>query len=69
MRWINVKSVEELKLLGSFRYLTKVIKEDVGDVITIKGKSWEEVYNNIVELRILLEELNKAIQRDENYNK
>lgn len=69
MRWINVKSVEELKALGNFRYVTKVIKEDVGDMVIIKGKSWEEVYNNIVEFRILLEDINKAIQRDENYNK
>ncbi|MGL4911729.1 MAG: hypothetical protein ACRC3Y_04780 [Romboutsia sp.] len=75
MRWINVNSVKELKELGRFRDVTREIKEDLGDTFKIKGKAWNEVYNNIAEFREIIQNINKEINFEdgnkeeiENYN-
>ena len=61
MRWINVNSVKELKELGRFKDVTREIKEDLGETFKIKGRSWNTVYDNIVEFRETIKNINEEI--------
>lgn len=70
MKWIDVESVEELKTLGSFKEVKEEIKKDVGENVKLTGRSWNEVYNNIVNFRNLVNLINKsrqATQTNEEY--
>lgn len=60
MRWIEVGSVDELKALGSFKDVKEEIKKDVGESVKLTGRSWNDVYNNIVSFRNLINSINQV---------
>lgn len=51
MNWFSVSSVDELKNLGKFRVVSKTIKDEVGDIVKIKSKGWDALYNSVLEFR------------------
>ena len=57
MRWINVKDVNELKSLGKFTEVKHEIKQDVGDNIKITGRSWNDLYANIIKFSNLVKHI------------
>lgn len=65
MRWLYVESIEQLKSLGKFRDLQKEIREDVGKIIKVTGRSWEELYSNILSFRNVIEKANKTNRQKE----
>lgn len=70
MKWIDVESVKDLKTLGSFKEVKEEIKKDVGENVKLTGRSWNDVYNNIVNFRNLVNLINKsrqATQTNEEY--
>lgn len=68
MKWINVNSVEELKALGRFNTIKKEINEDLLNKVNISGRGWDELYSNIVQFKFLIENVNKAMQNENNFN-
>ncbi len=69
MNWLYVESLEELKSLGKFREVCKKIKEDVGENIKVTGRSWADLYKNIVSLREIIEKISKDNKPHEKENK
>ena len=66
MKWLDVNSVEELKKLGSFNAVKKEISQDLLDKVNITGRGWDELYSNIVQFKILIESINKVIEKENN---
>ncbi|MGL5752361.1 MAG: hypothetical protein ACRCXT_17635 [Paraclostridium sp.] len=66
MEWFSVESLEELKALGSLNKLREDIKNDVGDNIKLTGRGWNDVYNNIVNFRDLVNKINQHQQINHN---
>lgn len=70
MRWINANSVEELKTFGKFTEVKNGIKQDLGGVVNITGRSWNNLYEKIVKFRKILEPIvNQQKQRSDNLSK
>lgn len=59
MRWVEVTSVEDLKALGNFREVSKIIKEDLEGIADIKDRSWKGLYDKVIKFRQLLESMIK----------
>lgn len=55
MNWIEVKSLDELKELGDFKELKEIIQRDVGPLVSIKCKGWNELYDKILIYKEILE--------------
>ena len=68
MNWLYVESLEELKSLGKFRDVCKKIKEDVGENIKVTGRSWADLYKNIVSFREIIEKISKDNKHHEKEN-
>lgn len=66
MDWLNVKSVEELKKLGSFKDVCYAVKQECKGMINIKGKSWSDMYKSIEGFKELIEKMN--IKEDKKQN-
>ena len=56
MKWYNVETVEQLKSIGKFREVSKIVKNDCGKIINVKLGSWKNLYNSIIELKQLIHE-------------
>lgn len=57
MNWYNVNSIEELKSLGKFVDVRKQIKEQLGENIKVSGRGWNDLYNNIMQFRNIINNL------------
>lgn len=57
MKWLYVKSLEELKNLGNFRSICKSVKEFRGDVVNINLRSWDKLYEGIAGFQKVLNSL------------
>ncbi|MGL4335259.1 MAG: hypothetical protein ACRCST_00090 [Turicibacter sp.] len=51
MKWVDVKSVEELKTLGKFRDVCTEVKTSAGPNVKISGKGWQQLFDSIVEFK------------------
>lgn len=58
MRWIDVKNLDELKSLGKFMSVKKEISNDVGENIKITGRSWKDLFNNIIKFKEVVQKIN-----------
>ena len=54
MKWYNIETVEQLKELGKFREVSKIVKSDCGQIINVKLGSWKNLYNSIIQLKELI---------------
>ena len=52
---LSVKSVEELKSLGSLKEIRTELQYIIGDDIKIKMNTWENLYNGILSINGLIE--------------
>ena len=71
MKWYNVETVEQLKSIGTFREVSKIVKNDCGKIINVKLGSWKNLYNSIIELKQLIHEFEGEINEgniNNNYN-
>ena len=71
MKWYNVETVEQLKSIGKFREVSKIVKNDCGKIINVKLGSWKNLYNSIIELKQLIHEFEGEINEgniNNNYN-
>ena len=57
MEWFNVESLDELKKLGKFREVGAKVKTDCNGIVNIKLGSWKNLYNSILNLHELLDQL------------
>ena len=64
MRWLNAKSIEELKQYGSIKLLRQDITEFMGEKHTIKGRSYEEIFKRIVEFKEVSTKLVRLTRND-----
>ena len=58
MIWIDVKNLDELKSLGKFMSVKKEISNDVGENIKITGRSWKDLFNNIIKFKEVVQKIN-----------
>lgn len=61
MKWLYVETIEELKKCGSFKEIRQEIKESLGEKVSIKFDSWENLLNAIQELRQFIFKANNII--------
>ncbi len=61
MNWYNVNSLEELKSIGKLTQVRKIIKEQLGENIKVSGRSWQNLYDNIIEFRSVINSLDTSI--------
>lgn len=57
MEWFNVNSIDELKKLGKFREIGSKVKTDCNGIVNIKLGSWKNLYNSILNLHNLMDQL------------
>lgn len=50
MKWINYKNIEELKA-NNFKEVKQELKEVFGDRVEVKARSWEDLWELILNLR------------------
>lgn len=60
-----VESVEDLKRFGSFKNVYQEVKSVVGDLVNVKARGWKGLYEKIVMLQQLNQQLNKACVKEE----
>lgn len=65
MNWIEVKSLDELKELGDFKELKEIIQRDVGPLVSIKCKGWNELYDKILIYKEILEKAKTLLPKPE----
>lgn len=53
MEWLKVKTIEDLKQLGSYRKMRHEIKNSLGERIYFKAKSWEDLWEVVQSIRKL----------------
>ncbi|WP_338595933.1 hypothetical protein QJR28_06965 [Clostridium baratii] len=71
MEWLKISSEEELKELGKFLDVKKMIEDDIKEItfkndiknyININSSSWHELYNKIEFLRRLVCSINREVK-------
>lgn len=48
MNWLNINSMEELQSLGKFREVSKLVKDDVGNMGKINCRGWQTLFDSIL---------------------
>lgn len=51
MKWLQAKTLDDLKACGSFNELRQQIKESLGEKLSLKFGSWEDMFCAVQELR------------------
>lgn len=83
MKWLNVSSIDELKLLGNMKEVRKIIKYDlveffsgqkskeknIVEMIKITSNSWVGLYDKICALKNFMSILDDKYQLDNNTSK
>lgn len=64
MEWVNVSCIDELKALGNFREVSKLVKSEAGEVGKISGRGWQTLYDSIVAFRTTINKFNKNECKD-----
>lgn len=54
MKWYNIETVDQLKNIGKFRDVSRMVKNDCGQIINVKLGSWKNLYNSIIQLKELI---------------
>ena len=58
MEWLQAKTLEDLKACGSFNELRQQIKGSIGEKISLKFGSWEDLFCAIQELKDFIAKVN-----------
>ncbi|PIH55810.1 hypothetical protein [Paenibacillus sp. LK1] len=51
MEWVEVKTIEDLKKLGSFNEVKREMANILGESVLIKGKGWNDLFHTLLSLR------------------
>lgn len=60
MEWLQATTLQELKKYGKFREILRQVKDCFGNQVTVKAKSWNDLFSAIQELNKFL---NKAQEK------
>ncbi len=63
MEWLQAKTLEDLKACGSFNELRQQIKGSLGEKISLKFGSWEDLFCAIQELRDFIAKVDGTISQ------
>lgn len=55
MKWLQAKTLEEIKLCGSFKEVRKSVQDILGTTLVLKGRSWKELLESVNKLQSLVE--------------
>lgn len=56
-KWYEAESVKELKEIGSFKDVKKVIRDDLGDSIKLNYSGWESLLESIIKLTEVIDKI------------
>ncbi|MBE9235558.1 hypothetical protein IQ227_05770 [Anabaena aphanizomenioides LEGE 00250] len=56
MRWLKVKTLEELQTLGSFKEVRQDVQNSLGNTLGLKAKSWQNLWESIQAIQNLISE-------------
>jgi hypothetical protein len=56
MRWLKVKTLEELKTIGSFKEVRQDIRNTLGNTLSLKARSWQNLWESIQSVQNLISE-------------
>lgn len=65
MNWIEIKSLDELKELGTFKAVRNKIQEDAGPLVNMKCRGWNDLYNKVVIYKDVLEKAKELLPKPE----
>ena len=63
MKWLNVKSVDELKKLGTLQGVTKQVEEDCKGIINVKLDNWDSLFESIQLIKSVIKQMDEREKR------
>ena len=66
MKWLQARTLEDLKAFGSFKEVRQSVKNTLGETLSLKVCSWKELWEAVQRIQSLI--CDKSIQSTQEHN-